>query len=63
LDSLQKKYQLSYIFISHDMKIINSVADYVIVLKEGKIVEEGNTNSIFEKPRNNYTKELLQSVI
>ena len=63
LNSLQKKYQLSYIFISHDMKIINSVADYVIVLKEGKIVEEGNTNSIFEKPRNNYTKELLQSVI
>ena len=63
LNSLQKKYQLSYIFISHDMKIINSVADYVIVLKEGKIVEKGNTNSIFEKPRNNYTKELLQSVI
>ena len=63
LNSLQNKYQLSYIFISHDMKIINSVADYVIVLKEGKIVEEGNTNSIFEKPRNNYTKELLQSVI
>jgi len=63
LNSLQKKYQLSYIFISHDMKIINSVADYVIVLKEGKIVEEGNTNSIFEKPQNNYTKELLQSVI
>ena len=63
LNSLQNKYQLSYIFISHNMQVINSVADYVIVLKEGKIVEEGNTKSIFEKPQKNYTKELLQSVI
>jgi len=63
LNSLQNKYQLSYIFISHDMKIINSVADYVIVLKEGKIVEQGNTENVFEKPQNIYTKELLQSVI
>ena len=63
LIDLQKKYQLSYIFISHDMKVINSVADYIIVLKEGKIIEEGETEKIFKKPKNNYTKDLLSSVI
>jgi len=63
LINLQKKYQLSYIFISHDMKVINSVADYIIVLKEGKIVEEGETEKIFNEPENNYTKDLLSSVI
>ena len=63
LNNLQLKYQLSYIFISHDMKVINSVADYIIVLKEGKIVEEGETAKIFKHPQNNYTKNLISSVV
>jgi microcin C transport system ATP-binding protein len=63
LNNLQLKYQLSYIFISHDMKVINSVADYIIVLKEGKIVEEGETDKIFNQPQNTYTKDLISSVI
>ena len=63
LNNLQLKYQLSYIFISHDMKVINSVADYIIVLKEGKIVEEGETDKIFNQPQNIYTKDLISSVI
>ena len=44
------------------MKVINATSDYVVVLKQGKIVEEGNTNEIFEKPKNNYTKELLKII-
>ena len=63
LNKLQEKYQLSYIFISHDMKIIKSVSDYVIVLKNGKIIEKGYTNAIFNHPKNTYTKDLLTSVI
>ena len=63
LNNLQLKYQLSYIFISHDMKVINSVADYIIVLKGGKIVEEGETDKIFNQPQNTYTKDLISSVI
>ena len=63
LNNLQHKYNLSYIFISHDMKVINSVADYIIVLKEGKIVEEGETDKIFNQPQNIYTKDLISSVI
>ena len=63
LNNLQTKYKLTYIFISHDMKVINAMADYVIVLKQGKIIEEGDTDKIFNQPKNNYTKELLKSVI
>ena len=63
LNNLQLKYQLSYIFISHDMKVINSVADYIIVLKGGKIVEEGETDKIFNQPQNTYTKDLISSII
>ena len=63
LNQLQDKYNLSFIFISHDMKVIKTMADYIIVLKDGKIVEEGNTNSIFNSPKENYTHRLIQSVV
>jgi len=62
LNELQRKFKLSYIFISHDMKVIRSVSDYIIVLKKGKIIEEGNTNKIFNKPENQYTTNLISSV-
>ena len=63
LNELQDKYNLSFIFISHDMKVIKTMADYIIVLKDGKIVEEGNTNSIFNSPKESYTHRLIQSVV
>ena len=63
LNNLQKKYNLTYIFISHDMKVIKAISDYVLVLKNGKIVEEGETNKIFMKTQNEYTKNLIKAVI
>ena len=63
LNQLQDNYNLSFIFISHDMKVIKTMADYIIVLKDGKIVEEGNTNSIFNSPKESYTHRLIQSVV
>jgi len=63
LNDLQQKYSLSYIFISHDMKVIKAMSDYIIVLKNGTIVEEGMTEKIFNNPQMIYTKELLQAVI
>ena len=63
LNDLQLKYKLSYIFISHDINVIESVSDYIIVLQNGKIIEEGLTKEIFNFPKNNYTKNLLSSVI
>ena len=63
LNRLQKKYNLSYIFISHDMKVIRAMSDYIIVMKNGEIVEEGITNKIFNNPQTIYSKKLLQAII
>ena len=63
LNNLQDKYNLSFIFISHDMKVIRAMSDYIIVLKNGKIIEEGLSIDILNAPKNHYTKKLLQSVI
>ena len=62
LQNLQKKYSLSYIFISHDMNVIRSVSDKILVLKKGKLIEYSNAEIIFKYPRNQYTKNLIQSV-
>jgi microcin C transport system ATP-binding protein len=63
LHNLQEKYSLSYIFISHDMNVIRSVSDKIIVLKNGKVIEKGSAESVFGKPINNYTKALISSII
>ena len=63
LNELQKKLFLSYVFISHNMKVIRSIADKVIVLKNGVIIEENNTNDIFKFPKSEYTKDLITSVL
>ena len=61
LKTIQNKYSLSYIFISHDIALIKSVSDKIIIMKDGIIVESGETKSIFSKPNENYTKELIIS--
>ena len=58
---LQKRHKLSYIFISHDLKIIKFISDKILVMKNGKIVESGSKKSIFKNPTNPYTKNLLNS--
>ena len=59
LNSLQEKNQLTYIFISHDLKVIKAMSDYIIVMKEGKIIEKGNKDQIINYPKKEYTKKLL----
>jgi len=63
LQNLQDKYALSYIFISHDMDVIRSVSDKVLVLKTGKLIEYDTAEIVFNKPISNYTKNLIRSVI
>ena len=58
---LQISKKLSYIFISHDLKVIKALADNILIMKDGKILEEGNTNTVLNQPKNKYTKSLLQS--
>ena len=59
LRDLQTRYGLSYVFISHDLSVVRAMSDYVIVMKDGKIVEEGPTDAIFSAPREDYTKTLI----
>jgi len=63
LNKLQHKYNLSYIFISHDMNVIKYVSDKVLVLKDGKIIEYDMSNNIFRNPKHIYTKNLIKSVV
>ena len=59
LSELQRKYGLAYLFISHDLKVVRALADQVIVMKDGKVVEQGATETIFENPVEPYTKALM----
>ncbi len=59
LRSLREKYGMSLIFISHDLGVVAEVADYVVVMKQGKMVEQGSVQEIFRNPQHPYTKGLL----
>ncbi|GGA99017.1 peptide ABC transporter ATP-binding protein [Brucella endophytica] len=59
LRKLQQAHGLSYIFISHDLSVVKAMADYVVVMKGGRIVEEGETDAIFAAPQAAYTKALI----
>ena len=61
LIKLQMKNKLSYIFISHDLKVIKALCDNILVMKSGNLVEYGSKNQIFKAPKNAYTKELIES--
>lgn len=60
---LRTKYGLSYIFISHDLNVIYQICDYVLVMHQGIIVEEGGIKEIFTSPEHEYTKMLLGSAL
>ena len=59
LSELQKKYNLAYLMISHDLAVIRAMSHEVMVLKEGKVVEFGETESLIKHPGQVYTKELF----
>ncbi len=63
LRKLQADHDLSYLFISHDLAVVRAMADYIIVMKQGKIVEEGPTEEIFGNPREVYTQMLMNAAI
>jgi len=61
LVNLQNKYQLSYLFISHDLKVVRAMSHHMIVMKNGAIVEQGETEEVFNDPQKEYTQELLKA--
>jgi ABC-type glutathione transport system ATPase component len=62
LKELNEKHGISILFITHDLRIVKSLAHDVVVLKDGKIVEKGDVNVIFSSPRAEYTRLLLSSI-
>ena len=59
LAALSDQFNLSYLFISHDLSVVRSVTDRVLVMKDGQIVEQGETSQVFHSPVHPYTKRLI----
>jgi microcin C transport system ATP-binding protein len=59
LRELQRRHKLAYLFISHDLKVVRALANSIIVLRHGKVVEQGTARTVFAKPKTDYTKALL----
>ncbi len=59
LKSLQQKYALTYLFISHDLNVVRSLCHYTLVLKDGQVVDQGHTDDLFLSPQHEYTKQLV----
>ena len=62
LMDLKDKYNMGIIFISHDLGVIADIADYIIVMNKGKVMESGEAKTLLQSPQNNYTKGLLACV-
>jgi oligopeptide transport system ATP-binding protein len=62
LSDIQKNYNLTYLFITHDLGVVRNVSNRVVVLRNGEIVEEGETVKVFQRPKHEYTKNLIRSI-
>lgn len=60
---LQRKYQLSYIFISHDLQLVQALSHRVLVMKQGEIIEQGDSDTVFKQAQHPYTQNLLAAAL
>ena len=63
LRDLQRKYQLAYLFISHDLKVVRALSHKIIVMKQGDVVEAGPVDRVFDAPETDYTRELMAAAL
>lgn len=61
LKDLQRKYDLAYLFISHDLRVVRAMSHDILVMKDGRIVEQGPPENIFDHPKNRYTISLIKA--
>lgn len=62
LKKLNRKYGMSILFISHNLRVVNTLCGHVLVMKDGQVVEEGSCEEIFRNPQSGYTKELIAAI-
>ena len=63
LRNLQRRYGLAYLFISHDLRVVKALANHVLVMKDGKVIEQGPATQIFAAPQETYTQTLLAAAL
>ena len=63
LKKIQTDYELTYLFISHDLKVVRSMSDYIFVMQNGRIVESGPAKQVFSSPEEDYTDKLLNAAL
>ena len=63
LRELRKRHELSYIFISHDLKVVKALRHTVIVMQDGNVVEQGVTQDVLENPETAYTHRLVEAAL
>ena len=63
LRDLQSRHRIAFLFISHDMRVVRALSHYLVVMREGKVVEEGPSEELFEAPRESYTKALMAAAL
>jgi microcin C transport system ATP-binding protein len=61
LRSLQTKYNLTYLFISHDLAVVKALSHQLMVVRQGQVVEQGDAQAIFAAPQHSYTQQLLEA--
>ena len=61
LRSLQQKYNLTYLFISHDLAVVKVLSHQLMVIRQGEVVEQGPAGDIFASPQHAYTRQLLEA--
>ena len=61
LNNLQRQHKLAYVFISHDLSVVRAIADDLMVMKSGDVVEQGDAETIFSSPQHPYTRELMEA--
>ncbi|MBI3634719.1 MAG: ABC transporter ATP-binding protein, partial [Candidatus Rokubacteria bacterium] len=63
LRDLQARHRLAYLFISHDLRVVRAMSDEILVMKDGRVVERGETDAIFERPQQAYTRALIAAAL
>ncbi len=63
LNDLKEKLNLTYLFISHDLAVVKYMADRIMVMKDGMLVEQGSARDLFLNPETDYTRELINSIL